>query len=65
MPSYVFCDNERCMFNDGGECDVDKLSIVDGMCEGSVRYGRNVPFDTTDDVREDWHDNHQQGKGAT
>ena len=42
--STIFCDNDGCMFSDGcGFCDCDKLSIVDGVCEGS--YGRNASDD--------------------
>ena len=39
----VFCDNYGCMFIDEcGFCDCDKLSIVGGVCEGSMHGGRNA-----------------------
>ena len=42
MPT-IFCDNDGCMFSDGcGFCDCDKLSIVGGVCEGSMHGGRNA-----------------------
>ena len=41
--STIFCDNDGCMFSDGcGFCDCDKLSIVGGVCEGSMHGGRNA-----------------------
>jgi hypothetical protein len=37
------------MFNDDGQCDVDKLAIADGVCAGSLRCGRNVSKNDLDE----------------
>ena len=49
MPSVVLCNSIDCMFNDDGQCDVDKLAIVDGVCAGSLRCGRNVTGNDLDE----------------
>ena len=39
----IFCDNEDCChIGVDGFCGCDKLSIVGGVCEGSMHGGRNA-----------------------
>ena len=35
--TWVFCDDRRCMFNDDGECNTDKIKLDEnGVCVGNL-----------------------------
>lgn len=53
MPSVVLCNSIDCMFNDDGQCDVDKLAVVDGVCAGSLSCGRNIAGNDLDERLKD------------
>ncbi len=65
MPDYVWCDNEDCIYQDEGRCDLHKLAHdEDGCCMGSLReysqYKKSRPMAETRRVENPYAEENEQ-----